>query len=561
MGRQTAALIDATIVRTVTALRGVLCAGCVGALIVALIVALPAHAQTSRPNQRLLIVNQTVTEPSAGVRSTVSARVGTLAFGANRLASDRAFETLANASAIAQVAVRDFGSTLTQAQILAQARAHVAGQAGALASALRSAVQARGLGQASFVFDQRVIVAGAARPRQLVWTLSVDSAGRASFGDPQLFDEQPTILHAQYIPLRVAAGLPQGWAYPDGGQLRWQLLNLQMVPIGSMRVVDTGGAFDPPEDSTGAPIDPESGLRCLIDRRALAGCPAGTTDMVTLIDQNAATGALLDYGQRLAPVYDAVARGPGSYEQVARVSLQIDLREITYTGCTTDMPYRNAGQYGFTLQSTSDRYQVTPAGRFSRLNSTQSTSLSPTLRYDWTRLLRPVAVSTLVPMILDPQDPNRPLLAASTVPNLLSLAPITTRGTEVQTLASYVSSPSDATRVQLDIQCSVSGRWTARSIIAPWAQCHRGGCNSDYYPYETSFTPGQAALGPYRWTAITYAGTPWEPQQIDFDGADTITFWHMHASGCNQMVGAKFSLAGQYLGVTDVMPCPVTVSD
>jgi len=514
-----------------------------------------ARGQLDRSSQRMLLVNQTVSAPSAGVRSTFAARVGTLAFTPGRLATDTGFETIANASTLAQIAPRDFGTGLTQSQLLSTASAHFAGQAPMLASALRAAIQTRGLTQASFVYDQRVIVAGAANPRQLVWTVNVDSRGRYSFADPQLFDQQPTILHAQYIPLRVASGLPQGWAYPDAGQLRWQLLNLQMQPVTAMNAIDTGGAFDPPDDLTAAPVDPESGLRCLVDRRSRPGCPAGLTDLITLIDQHGATGALLDYGQRLSPVYDPVANGAGGIDQVARVSMQVTLRELTYNGCTADMPYRNAGQYGFTVQSVNDRYQVAPDGRFSRVNSVQSTSLSPTQSYDWTRLLRPTAVSALAPLVLDPQDPARPMLPAASIPNLLFLAPITTQGAESQTLASFVSPPFGITRLQLEIRCSVSGPWTARSIIAPWAQCRAGGCNSNYYPYESSFTPGQPAPGTRRSTAITYRGAAWEPQQIDFDGAGTLTFWHDSSANCNGMIGLQFSLAGQPLGVINYQPC------
>jgi hypothetical protein len=438
----------------------------------------PATAQVPRSSQRLLLVTQTVTEPGAGVRSTLAARVGTLAFAPGRLASDTGFEQIANASTLAQVAVRDYGSTLTQQQLLTLAITHFAGQAGAVASAMRTALQARGLAHGTFVFDQRVLIAGASLPRQLVWTLTVDSGGRYSFAEPQLFDQQPTLLHAQYVPLRVAAGLPQGWAWPDGGQLRWQLLDLQLQPVTAMMSVDTGGAFDPPDPVNGSAYDPDAGLRCLVDRSSNAGCAATLPDIVSLIDLNAAAGALVDYGRRVAPVYDPMRNAAGNTEQVARVSLQVTLREVTYSGCTADMAYRNAGRYGFTLQATTDRYQVSRNGRFSRLNTQQSLSLSPTQPYDWTRLLQPAAVASLSPLMLDPIDPARPLLETATVPNLLLVAPITVNGSETQTVASYLSPQTIYARLQLEIGCSVSGRWTARSMIAPWAQCRSGSCNA-----------------------------------------------------------------------------------
>jgi hypothetical protein len=515
-----------------------------------------AQAQALRAQQRVLVVTQTVTEPAAGVRSTVSARVGALAFTASGLATDRSAETLANATSIVQAAVRDFGTTLSAAQLLALAGSHYGAQSDAIAATLAAALRARGLAQATFVFDQAVRVTGAARTQQLAWTLTVDSSGRASFGQPRLFDAQPTILYAQYVPLRVASGLPQGWAFPGAGQLRWQLLNLQLQPVGAMAILDTAGAFDAPDDITGAAIDPQAGLRCLIDRRARGDCPAGLADIVGLIDQNAAISALLDYGLRLAPVYDPVAGPGGGVEQVARMSMRIDLREVTYGGCTADMTYRNVGQYGFALQSTTDRWQIARDGRFARIDQVQQLSLSPTQSFDGTRVLRPLAVSALTDVLLDPQDPNRPMLRAADIPNLQYLAPITTRGEQEQTVVSFTSPINDVTRLQLDVRCSIAGTWSARSIIAPWAQCRSGGCNSDYYVYEVAFTPGTPTLGPFRWTAVSYRGFSHEGQQVQFDGANTLTFWHNPNGGCSARIGAQFSLAGQFLGVAGFEVCP-----
>ena len=504
----------------------------------------PAAAQVPRVSQRMLVVSQIAAPDGA----SVSARIGMLAFGSSGLATDRAAEVLPNASAIAQVALRDFGTTLTQSQLIAQATAHLVPQAPGLAAALRTVLQARGLGQATFLFDQQVSVAGAAAPRRLVWTLSVDRAGRASFAEPRLFDAQPHILHVQYVPLRVAAGLPGGWAYPEGGRLRWQRLNLQLQPVGSITTLDTGGAFDAPDLLDGSSVDPEAGVRCLVDRRSRIDCAPGFTDIVTLIDEQGSASALLDYGLRLAPVYDAMPAADGRVEQVARISLQVDRREVSYAGCSADMPYRNTGRYGYTLVASNDRYAVAPDGRFARIDRTQATSLSPTLDYDWTRLLRPVAVSALTPLILDPQDPMRPLLTAASVPNLIRLAPITTSGQPDQTVLSFTSPPNDPGRVQVEIRCSIDGTWTLRSLIAPWARCLSGACNSTYLPYEATFTTGRAELAPPGFTARIYTGQPSEPQQAEYDGASTITLWHLDYY-CGNRVGARFSLGGQYLGL------------
>ncbi|MBY0438405.1 MAG: hypothetical protein K2W80_09455 [Burkholderiales bacterium] len=509
-----------------------------------------AFAQAPRSAQRLLVISQTAGPAGA----SITARIGSLTFGPTGLDSSRVAETLPDGSSIAQVAVRDFGDALPQAQLLAQASQHLGAQAPALAATLSAALQSRGLVQATFSFDQQVTVRGAASPRRLVWTLSVDRAGRASFADPRLFDAQPHILHVQYIPLRVATGLPAGWAYPEAGQLRWQRLNLMMQPIGPVATLDTGGAFDPPDRVDDSLVDPEAGLRCLIDRRARGECPQSFTDVITLIDEQGSASALVDYGLRLAPVYDAVTAGDGRVEQVARVSLQVDQRELTFGGCSADMTFRNAGRYGYTLTAASDRYAVTPDGRFARLNRTETIALSPTVAYDWSRRLRPVAASALAPMILDPHDPDRPLLAASSVGNLLSLAPITVSGEREQTVVSFTPAPGDKARLQVEVQCAIEGTWTVRSRVAPWAQCLSGSCNSTYRAYEAVFNRGQPAIAPMQFTAVTYRGQAWEPQQAGYDGNGTITVSH-YDHPCGAFVWTQFSLNGQYLGTTTPATC------
>jgi hypothetical protein len=510
----------------------------------------PALAQTPRASQRILVVSQVAGPDGA----SIVARIGSLTFGATGLATDRVSAAVPNASAIAQVALLDFGNTLTQSQLIAQATAHLAPQAPALAASLGAALQARGLGQATFTLDQQVSVAGVTAPRRLVWTLSVDRAGRASFAEPRVFDAQPHILHVQYVPLRVAAGLPGGWAYPDAGRLRWQRLNLQMQPIGPVGTLDTGGAYDAPDTLDGLPIDPEAGLRCLVDRRSRNDCPQGLTDIVTLIDEQGSASALLDYGLRLAPVYDAVPAANGAFDQVARMSLQVDRREVSYAGCSAEMPFRNTGHYGYTLEASNDRYTVAADGRFARIDRTQAITLSPTIGYDWTRLLRPVALSALTPLILDPQDPARPLLTAASVDNLIYLAPITTSGQSEQVVLSFTSPPYESGRIQVEVRCSIEGNWTIRSVIAPWARCLAGGCNSTYLVYEATFTAGQPALAPRRFTAQTYRGHAWEPQQAEYDGGTTITLWHGDYF-CGERLGARFSFSGQYLGLTEASAC------
>jgi hypothetical protein len=204
--------------------------------------------------------------------------------------------------------------------------------------------------------------------------------------------------------------------------------------------------------------------------------------------------------------------------------------------------------------NNNDSYAVSPDGRFARLNRTDTTTLSPTIAYDWTRRLRPVAASALTPLILDPQDPAQPMLDAARVANLIFLAPITTSGQREHTVVSFVAPPNGRNRLQVEIRCSDEGVWTVRSQIADWAQCHGGGCNSTYSTYQAAFTDGQAALAAARFTAVTYRGQPWEPQQAGYDGGSMLSIWHDDYV-CGGRIAAYFAFDGRYLGMASEADC------
>ena len=121
-------------------------------------------------------------------------------------------------------------------------------------------------------------------------------------------------------------------------------------------------------------------------------------------------------------------------------------------------------------------------------------------------------------------------------------------------MLSFTSPPYESGRVQVEVRCSIEGNWTIRSVIAPWARCLAGGCNSTYLVYEAAFTAGQPALAPLRFTAQTYRGHAWEAQQAEYDGGTTITLWHGDYF-CGERLGARFSFGGQYLGLTEASAC------
>jgi hypothetical protein len=171
------------------------------------------HAQqTQRPNLKALVITQTVTGPESGATSSIDARQGAYVFSGTASATSRGFETIPNASSIASLGVFDYGTGRTRSQLLAEARVRVLSQVPGLTEALRAYAASTGAATVAFNFDQRVRVAGSARPNHLVWTMVIDVGGRAFYGDPRLYDEHPLLLYVLYTPKSVAKGLPSTWA-------------------------------------------------------------------------------------------------------------------------------------------------------------------------------------------------------------------------------------------------------------------------------------------------------------------------------------------------------------
>ena len=426
-------------------------------------------------------------------------------------------------------------------------------QAAGLASRVATALRRLGATRGLFVADQAVLLAGEDTPRRLVWTLTVDAQGRATHGAPRLHAHQPTLLHLRYVPRRLAAGLPSAWGYGDAGRLVWQPVDLLLRPLAGPRVIDTHGAFDGPLPRPGESSDPDAGLACLIDRRASPACPAGLPDATGLIDEHGAAWALLDYARALEPVYDEQPAPDGTIEQVARTALAITRRELDTRGCDAEATYRNAGTLGLALLASTDRLTVTPDGRHAPLSRTTETWMSPTREFDHVRPVGTHDPLALAPYIIDPLAPEGPLLDVASVPGLHALAPVE-RGVHATRTHARWSAPHGGTaRVDVEVSCPEPGQWLARATIAPWARCHGGACNSTYGSRELMFSRGRTASAGWSWTAVTYRGHVWEPQRIDYDGADTLVFLHLSQDSCGHTVALQLSLAS---GQVSTLPPP-----
>ena len=522
-------------------------------VLLALLVAPPVGAQWNRSHPRVLLVTQTQDTPAgAAVQSAVLASIG---FARDALTALPGHEAVPAQAAGVQLLLAELPAAATQAHVIAIASQRYAEQAPVLASRLAAHLRSLGASRALFVLDQATMLSGETDPRRLVWTLTADANGRFTHSSPALHTRHPTLLHVRYVPFRLASGLPPGWRYLEAGRLAWQRVTLQLQPAAPVQSVDTAGAFDAPLAADGARHDPDAGLGCLVDRRSHAGCAAGFPDVVGLIDTQGAAWALVDYVRELAPVYDSQPALDGRIKQAARAGLAVTRREVAQTGCTSGITYRNVGQLGVLLEAITDRVHVTPGGRSAPIARFSDLRLSPTHDYDHTRPVGQADPLALAPLIIDPLVPAGDLVPAASAPGLRELAPIERVGGPPSPHVRWLAPAGDLARTDVEVSCPEPGRWVARSTIAPWSRCYGGGCNSTYFPRELSFTQGRAAVADWAWTAYTYRGSPWEPQRIEYDGADTLSFQHIGMDPCGSVLTLRLSLSTRLVGMDPPPPC------
>ncbi|PZP55130.1 MAG: hypothetical protein DI596_11835, partial [Azospira oryzae] len=344
-------------------------------LLVAFAAALQAAPLTGA-GRKALSVYQNVDDQSGNLVTTVEARYGTPSMGRAGVSLDYFGKKIQNPSAVGTLPVRSYPAGMTQSQVLAAAKDHIFANAPALFSSIRSFMSVNGMAVASFTFQQKVYISNLSRPKYIVWSAIIDGKSRPMYRDPVLADEVPTILQAVYTSRRVMDGLPSGWAYAEGGTLKYRLLDMRFNPLTGWTSINTGGAFDEPQPGDNVAYDPDFGVKCLANKASNPACPQGYPDVKSLIDQKGALAAILDYVRMVQPVYD---QDPATGDLVARASVSVDKRTLNYAGCTasTSNTYSNEGRIGYTLLTTVDRYMVSADGAYAYLNQFNGTSISP----------------------------------------------------------------------------------------------------------------------------------------------------------------------------------------
>lgn len=181
---------------------------------------------------------------------------------------------------------------------------------------------------------------------QIYWSGVVDSGGKAMYGRPQIIDADPLIVDVTYWPKSVDATLPADWAYPHAGKAQWRLLNKNFEAVTGYAEVDLGGAFDADLSENDEPFN------CLVDHRN-SGCAPGF-DVRQLILDNGASGAVLQYAQKLAPVYEAIDTGAEEAEARPVTAYLYEDRVLT---CEKLI---NKGAIGYALEANIEQFFVTP---------------------------------------------------------------------------------------------------------------------------------------------------------------------------------------------------------
>jgi hypothetical protein len=238
----------------------------------------------------------------------------------------------------------------------------------------------------------------------------------------------PLTLDVIYTPLSLSAVLPATWPrFADAGTVKWRLIDRNGVARTNWVTVDAGGAFDNPESMANNAVDPDAGLRCLIQNRTLC---SGPLDVKTLIDQQGALAAYVSYTRRMEPVYDNVAdpANAGQFIQKPRISLSVDYRELNYQGCGQALTYRNQGAYGYTLAMHAERYLVQPTGDYQPVDWSDQTLISPTEQYDKSITVTRADGASVAALIINPGPTGNNLVNAADVPRITYLAPVIQSG-------------------------------------------------------------------------------------------------------------------------------------
>lgn len=384
-----------------------------------------------------LEVVQQVQTSSAGLGVSLTARLGRVAAsGPSGLVSSviAARDIPPRSLGLQGVPVADYGTArLDIATMQAQSDAMLLRQWPTLDQELDAAMRQCGADSAVFTLLQQVEPAGGTGsvvPATLTWS-SYHLAGQAgNHSATRLHPDQASLLLITYVPRGVAGDLPSGLGYADAGTLRWVQTDAALQPVGPAQRLDVAGAFDNPTSPAASNVDPDAGLRCLVDHRN-AGCAVSLPDVRGLLARYGATVALLDYRRQLTALRQAQTQPDGSTAWVVQLDTSISRRTLQGTlplpACPgTTLVYGNSGTRGYVVQAVSDRYFVglSDTAPYRWLGSVRDTEPVQAEPYSKQVSVTPSQIPLLDALVIDPVGDQLDLIPASQVPGLIQIVPI-----------------------------------------------------------------------------------------------------------------------------------------
>jgi len=372
-----------------------------------------------------LLISQAVSYSSGSISNSITANLGQLTSSGSQIDvigpnnGDSAI-----ASSLQLWIATNYG-TQTQGAIVAAAKNYLSYGAPSIIASIKSALAATTAKSASYQYSQTVQVTGITGNSQLVWTLYIDPLGNAIYGDPIVIPGTPVYISVTYTPLAVGQGLPQGWQYPNAGVLQYQVIQISNgQPVTAMQTINVGGAYDAPAQVIGAaPIDPDAGLKCLMNKTSSGVCPQGYADIVSLIGNASASYAFVNYVRALNPVY--ISNGSGTVSP--QMTIDYNLRIIHVASCSSGS-YENIGTYGYALNQQTDTFFAMPTGQYSLIKSSNLQSQSPTQSFDLFKSINSSSMSTIGSQVIDFYTAGNPLVSSSSLPSIAYLAPLTYSG-------------------------------------------------------------------------------------------------------------------------------------
>lgn len=348
-------------------LRTLLCALLAAAATTAAAASTSSHSLTTSPFRNVVFLTEQV---QLDGQTATQAKIAPLTASESGFTGDKLASPLPGFPVPPMPAVTISGA-VTQDVALSASKSWMTYYVSGFAAQLGGWLRGEGLSMATFNFTQDVNISSSlgVKKQSIAFLANIDSSGRALYGEPKVIDPNPTTVQVVYTPLAVAAGLPQGWQYPNAGKISWRVLDKKMNPLTNWAIIDVGGEFDVDPNNP----DPDARLKCLFDLRN-PGCPVGGTDTRSLMNQTGSAFGLVDYVRQLEPTYHTDPDGT----LAADTAVSVDSRTWN---CSS---YTNNGTWGMRLHEQEDVYLVQQSAdqvTYVQLASAAAQTLSPTSSY------------------------------------------------------------------------------------------------------------------------------------------------------------------------------------